>query len=221
MVKIVILTLFIFQAHINLAQYSFGEVRSMVQNNIIAYHISELANKKIELTKDGHVRNEYYKGDWINVLMSGQKGILKMNFQALSTKFPNENIELYEVMKKGFHFLDTLSGKELLLQLPDHHFKDDSKYLIGVEENKKGILFISGNFFKTRISQYFIDLPKGMDSFLRFKLYNLGVNKVEKLGEDEESYSYKCSSISHDYQVLISKKNYDQIKVLSKLKVVD
>ena len=191
-------------------QYDSVEVRDMVQNTIVSYHIAKLIEEGIEVKNDEFLSSELFKGDWINMLMQAQKSILDFDLkQSSNFNFPDTNYVIYEVVKKGMGFSDSAGGKDVLIPLPHNYFPYDTHYLLAVNKYEDGIIFISGSFFKTNFSSYFPPKMK-QEEFIKYahlKLYFLNIDKVNKLKESIKCWRVTCTLTSGEKIVAKFSKN--------------
>lgn len=197
------------------AQYDILEIKSMVQNNIMLFHISNILEKQIETDKLGNLKNKTFSGDWINLLMEGQKMDLNISVRKIdSIQFYNNQYCLYEIKVNNLHFIDRDKSKSLLLTLPSYYFNQNSRYLIGTHKSKKEILFISGQFYKNEIGEYFnkITTTQILIDFLKLKLFSIGASEFKVIKETKRKwYVSYCDEKSELKKITVLKTNPDKI----------
>jgi hypothetical protein len=189
------------------AQYSMEDLKMLVQNNIVTFHISKLVNEEISVYDNKKFLKSNFKGSTLNTFMEGQKMELKLNIIPSSFTFPDTNYILYEVKLDKFQFRDTLEGVSLIFNLAYYCFNYSHKYLIAKHKKKDKMLFISGNCFKNKIVSYF---PSEMSEkevffFLQLKFYSYGAKILSIKSKRKKwivEYSYENSPMTKTMSVL-------------------
>tara|TARA_R100000951_G_scaffold96821_3_gene86270 strand:- start:64 stop:717 length:654 start_codon:yes stop_codon:yes gene_type:complete len=213
--KIIVSILIVFLYSSSSAQFSSVEIKNLVQNNIISYQIVQLVESNIESSGKEVLKSERFSGDWINLLMKGQKSQLLMDMKEVSDKpFPDTNYRLYSINIDKFIFEDSISGNGLLVSIPNYYSVLDSPYLIAVHNSERKILFISGGFFKTQISDYFqIVNNDSLVRYLRFKLYSSKLTGFEVVAETNKEWVVNAKDENNSEVVVrIPKKTPDIIE---------
>ncbi|MBS1535796.1 MAG: hypothetical protein JST78_12020 [Bacteroidetes bacterium] len=112
--------------------------------------------------------------------------------------YPNADIELYSI--KNNYFQVIRKGKEYH---PAHRsvitYEDaiSRRILVGLDRNAKKLIFISGEVFKSSISQDFkldIERPSTFLTFLEFKLFNYNLENIEFVKRKRNYLLFKANS---------------------------
>lgn len=133
-----------------------------------------------------------------------------------SLTFPLSEYVLYKVTNRPFEIKCKEHNKVTF-------FSHDSPprvehYLVGYKKETRQVMYISGNFFEHRISQYFsLNNGEEVKEYLKIKLYKLSLSNLKFVSETGDSYHFIAFSKqnSTDVKIVVSKSDFDIIEVQS------
>ncbi len=131
-----------------------------------------------------------------------------------SLTFPLSEYVLYRVTYRPFELKCKEHNKVVF-------FSHDSPprvehYLVGYKKETRQVMYISGNFFEHRISNYFdLTSSEKILPYLKMKLYKLSLLNLKMTNETVDSYHYTAYSQSkgREVQITVSKNNFDKIDI--------
>lgn len=173
------------------AQFNIEEIKSLVQNNIIAFQLYTIISDKFVVDENNLLKSEYFNGNGINLLLEGQK--MQLQFEVKLNQdlfFPDTSFVLYEVIRDKTIFKDSISGNGLIIPIPILIPNSNLKYLVAINKYDRRAIFISGNYFLNGIAQYFNSsmIEKDLVWFISLKLFNKGNIKIRQIKQRKEMW---------------------------------
>lgn len=154
-------------------------LKALVIKNIVTYHFRYALNYDLGLDMNRKLyTNRYFFED----LWPDNEKHLRIELVNSSIYYPKNNYSILHFYKKGFKI--GTNEKELIIPLTSLSYDED--YLIAFDNNTKSLKFLSGNFFKNKISEDFNLNMEKPDSFIEYILINYfnyglkGVNFLKK-----------------------------------------
>lgn len=191
-----------------------------IQNNIVAYHIFKLAENDYRSGIKNYNFDEFRVGH-INLLMDAHNLTLAMNFNLISlfNDFQDKSYQFFEITINNFTYFDSINGNGISLLGMNYYFlPHDEKYLIAKKNDQ--LLFISGNFFKSKLSNFFI-YPVGksdIELIIRLKFYNYNIKSVEKIILKRTHWEVNfLTDENHLYEVKIKRNDIDNLMISKKI----
>lgn len=141
---------------------------------------------------------------------------LDMKISKLNWEFPNQSYSLYSISKPGWNFLQTTIWKTFNSSSKiriDSTFlpKDDAlrisfegierkpfskDYLVAYNQKEDKILFVSGNFFTSQISNFYslrLEKPSSFESYLKLKLYSIELKDLKFYKRNRNKIFFKIT----------------------------
>ncbi|MFB6454380.1 hypothetical protein ACE38W_03830 [Chitinophaga sp. Hz27] len=216
MKKDVLLLLCFLLFFLNLEAQTISQKDSInIRNNIIFYHIRNAVPADIPEFGGQIWRDSTY---FLFEKMLPINGHLRMEFKPFKGKgiFPLEGFHLTSLYMPQVVDLDS----EISYSVRMLGFYSDEDYLIAHNDETGRILYISGNFFKSPIAQYFNldpNKPESFYNYLMLRCYNVKPDNIHYLKSDEKGLYFSIwSNVMRDnITFLIDSKCYDNYKAIS------
>jgi hypothetical protein len=139
---------------------------------------------------------------------------MKMNITRLDTNYPDPRLHLYKVAVDGFNFYQEKGAYSKGSLGPI----STRLYLLGLDESNGQIKFISGQYFKSAISQDFginVKDPQSLIPYIQMRSYAVGARNIVyiKKKHGELIYSAYSEVYKKAIEISVSKKDLEDIKI--------
>lgn len=211
MVRYTFLILLIISSISN-AQIDFDKIRENVQSNIVSSQLAKLVSSETELTEKNYKEGKDFLGSWTDLLMRGHKLNLEMDIELQQDLlFPDTNYVIMKIKVNKFIFSDTSTS--ILVTIPPSHSICNDDFLIAVKKYTNHIIYISGDFYKNQISNYFPNLENELTlkNFIHLKLYILNFDKIDIYKNTKKKWFISILKDNEVYKFEILKRNPDII----------
>lgn len=172
------------------AQVILPEDSTSVKNNILFYHVrnanpSDLPEKGLGMLDN----DERFLFD----MLLPSEGALRMEFHPYvgGLKFPSPE---YKLIHLHLPQLRVDLNTEFSYSVRMLGFIGDEDYLIAKNDANGKMLYISGNFFKSRIAEFFklkLDDPASFFNYLKLRYFNMKPKEIHFLQKDEHWIYFK------------------------------
>lgn len=186
------------------------KIYNYVSKNIIAYTIktSQIFDVENKINVDTRL--------YFDLLIPNFGSKLMVDISKHSEqKYPNKNYILYSIKRYGFGMIDIDSGKTRVpIGLPIK--SNNSNYLIGYDVVNDKIIFISGDFYLTKITSDFnlnVNNPETFLKLIELRFYKLNVTEIqfEKETSTYLEYSIKSHLLNGKNSVRIMKNDFESM----------
>lgn len=204
-----VLSSIIFPAY---SQTPLDSLKDLVSRNIIAFHVRKA--KPFEL---GLAQNEMIATNrlFFVEIWPSKDYQLNAKWEKIDISFPNSEQTLYHVTLQPYIFTNRNTGN-VSMGFDFPQFSYDHDYLVAINK-KNEIKFLSGNFFKTPISQYYNlkkDVPESFIEYLKISLFNVSPQKI-KYQKRKKHYLLFTAVTKDNVKMVLSvhEKNFDIVKI--------
>jgi hypothetical protein len=139
---------------------------------------------------------------------------LDIKITPIDFKIPDTNFEIYSVFN-DFTYQNYFEDKQL--QLASNNGIQRKYYLVG-QRNTYEIIFISGDFYLSKIAHFFnlnLNYPEHFTEFLRLKTYEYLCDNIEYLKTTKNNLVFTAYSKRYNSEViiLVNKNCFDKIEI--------
>lgn len=187
----------------------------LIKNNITSYHTRNVLNHVLGLDNNGFL--DFEETFTFDKFILHDSLIFKIK-PLFDSAYFYSGYKLYSVEKQGFRFINE---KGLLVSYNRSHpySSCNELYMFGIDSITKRVNFISGEFFKHRISQDFnlnIKKPQSFIKYLKFKLFNYQISTVKYLKKEKNKLVFQAFSNCRNstVKIFVDLEDFDLIKVL-------
>jgi len=206
---------FFFLFHFNvISQTSF--IKENFSKNILLFNIHQLNYIENRIDKENFLKSRVNRRRFDNSYFITPQG-MEMDISIVkydSVIYPIEGFELFTVIKDRYKYI---KGEVLYLK-GWNYLNNDKFYLVAYKESSNKILFISGNFFKDRISRDFdldFDKPSSFYPYIKLKCFQYQIDDICFYKKDGKNLKFRCKSsyYSKYFIVSISRKNKELLNI--------
>ncbi|QJB34758.1 hypothetical protein HF329_27050 [Chitinophaga oryzae] len=187
---------------------------AVILNNIISYHIRYAVDADISITQN-RVLSADGKSIFQKLMPADGQLITEIMPYKGDLNYPNKNYQLFTIHLPGFkvEYPDGMTSTTRLIG-----FKFDEDYLVAYDSTTSSIKFISGNFFKSRITQDFeLDntKPKSFYQYLMLRCYAMHPLNIRYTKKDENGIYFAVYSkiFNIDVEVFVRYDDHEMVKV--------
>ena len=188
-----------------------------VYKNIAAYNIRYCSYNfnGINLKKTFYSNSDFF----YNYFLADSGFKMKMNITKLDTSYPDPRFHLYKITIEGFNFYQE-KGDYSTSSLGPITTK---LYLLALNESNGEIKFISGQYFKSAISQDFrvnLKAPQSLIPYIQMRSYLVSPTNIMyvKKRHGELVYSAYSELYKKPIKIVLSKKDLEEIKISVSMK---
>ncbi|HVI46816.1 MAG TPA: hypothetical protein VM802_18195 [Chitinophaga sp.] len=197
------------------AQYLDQAGRSLIEKNIISYHIRNAVEADIPIGNNG-ILSDYGKPVFQRLMP--ENGKLNCSIEPYKGKieYPDSDYQLYEVKLLGFRY-DLTDGTSYSVRLLGFLF--DENYLIAFNPKTSALKYISGNFFKSGIAERFSLNKNDISTFNNYLMLRCHYMLPESIHYDKQDTSgiyfiVHSNVVNKDITVFISHSDYESVKII-------
>ncbi len=193
---------------------------SELKKNVLAYRI----RTDFKLVEHGD-NSTRIKTELLRLFPEKGEDLL-LDVSNIPLRYPNPNIDLFEVTNFNYEFSRIGSDGEIEIVNNSKEYFDSKpkvdqlsrRMLIGINRKEKSIIYVSGYFYLTKISNDFdLDMnnPDSFIQFLRLKLFNYNMNDFSFVKQRKKYLLYKgySKATSANYYIRVNKNDFDNLCV--------
>lgn len=199
----ILVILFCFKANSQSDHFPYEYLKD-IKNNLLSYRIYYLSNI---------VESEYKFTT--KCLLPAKNENLVIALENVDFKFPDNSFKLYKVFNNNYVYNKKINDTTVFNNNRGCGYVPYSyNSLIAYKKDK--ILFISGMLFKDPIARYFnldIDDPKSFNLFLKFKLFNYGIQEIKFVKKKKKYLLFEGHPHPVKIKIKVDINNFDNITV--------
>lgn len=190
----------------------YSEMKNEVEKNILIFRIrnsSYFDNIQNEITDEK-------EPDFLNLIPNiGYR--LKLSFSRLdSMKYPLDRYTMYSITNWNYTYVS--DSNEITKQYFDRSICCNKYFLVAYDNNSGRVKYVSGQFYKSMISQDFSlnqNDPNSFCQYVTFRLFNLGVSEVkfERKLKSTLVYTGYSSELQSRIKIKVDKSNFEKIQI--------
>ncbi len=195
---------------VSIAQTVEPKLKDMAVSNLISYHIRYALEYDLGIEDQYLARNENY---FFDKLLSCERELM-VELRKTELTYPIEGYNLYHFWKRGFRF--KRNDSIVSYSMSSLYYDDD--YLVAYNSSSDDIKFISGNFFKTKVSNDFNLDKKKPNSFIKYiqmKFFNVRPVDIAytKTKKGRMLFSAKSQLDGRYITFIVSMQDFDDITI--------